>query len=119
VNLARARSVLGTIVVAIALCAGGVLVYWNVFGQGGYGESCRFSLGCKSFLCAHHAVAGEAQPAAPGRCTKSCERDDECGAGARCVVLTADTRDDLPPFGKPDRACLATAASTPSTPNTP
>jgi hypothetical protein len=54
----------------------------------------------------HHELAGSAQVASPGRCTKSCDTDDECGAGARCVVLGADARDDLPPFGKPERACL-------------
>ena len=97
---------LGTIAFVLIVLALGGLVAWNVFGQGPYGDSCRISLGCKSFLCMHHELAGSAQVESSGRCTKSCERDDECGAGARCVVLGDDARSDLPPFGKPERACL-------------
>ena len=102
-KLARA---VGTAVVVCVMLAGGALVFWNVFVQGPYGDTCSHSLGCRSYLCMHHELVGDAQVAGAGRCTKSCERDDECGAGARCVVLGDDARDDLPPFGKPTRACL-------------
>ncbi len=99
-------STLGTIVVALAMLGGGALVLWNVFGQGPYGDTCRFSLGCRSFLCLHHELAGSAQVSSGGRCTKECDADAECGAGAACVVLGDAARDDLPPWGKPDRACM-------------
>jgi hypothetical protein len=97
---------LGTVLFALIVLALGGLVMWNVFGQGPYGDSCRISLGCKSFLCVHHELAGSAQVPGTGRCTKACEHDDDCGSGARCTVLGSDARDDLPPFGKPERACL-------------
>jgi hypothetical protein len=96
----------GTVLVAIAMLGGGALVVWNLFIQGPYGDSCHFSLGCRSFLCLHHAARGGAQVPASGRCTKSCDADGDCGSGASCVVLGDDARDDLPPFGKPDRACM-------------
>src|ERR1700690_2703434 len=94
-------------VFAVLLFAGGGLVVWNLFGQGPYGDSCSYSFGCKSFMCVHHGLRHEAPMNGPGRCTKSCDSDADCGAGAKCVVLDDATRDDLPPFGKPDRACLA------------
>jgi|SRR5580693_8038161 hypothetical protein len=97
---------LGTALVALLMLAGGGLVFWNVFVQGPYGDSCSHSLGCRSYFCLRHELAGEAQVAAPGHCTKSCDRDDECGSGTRCVVLGDEARDDLPPFGKPTRACM-------------
>ena len=97
---------LGTALVALVMLAGGALVLWNVFGQGPYGDTCSHSLGCRSYLCMRHELNGDSQVSAPGHCTKSCERDDECGTGTRCVVLGDDARDDLPPFGKPTRACL-------------
>ena len=88
----------------------GSLVMWNIFGQGPYGDSCTYSLGCKTFYCIHHELHGSAQWTAPkGTCTKSCDTDDECGKDAKCVVLSDEARDDLPPFGKPDRACLHVA----------
>lgn len=98
---------LGTVgVVGVFLLLGG-LVWWNMCGQGPYGDSCHYSLGCKSFYCVHHALSGSAQVPSAGRCTMECESDADCGSGAACVVLGDDARDDLPPFGKPDRACLA------------
>jgi hypothetical protein len=97
---------LGGAAVALVLLTGGVLVIWNVFVQGPYGDSCSHSLGCRSYFCLRHELAGEAQVEAPGQCTKSCERDVECGSGSRCAVLGDDARDDLPPFGKPTRACM-------------
>jgi hypothetical protein len=98
---------LGTIAVAVGMLGGGALVAWNIWGQGPYGDSCHMSLGCRSFYCVHHAIeTGGAQVPSPGRCTKGCDGDADCTEGARCVVLSEDTRDDLPPFGKPDRACL-------------
>jgi hypothetical protein len=40
-------------------------------------------------------------------CTRECGSDADCkDIGATCVVLGAEARDDLPPFGKPERACL-------------
>ncbi|HTR53889.1 MAG TPA: hypothetical protein VMJ10_24510 [Kofleriaceae bacterium] len=97
---------IGTAVVVLVMLSGGALVVWNVFGQGPYGDSCHISLGCKSFLCVHHAVSGDSQVISDGRCTKSCDRDEDCGTAAKCVVLGEAARDDLPPFGKPERACL-------------
>lgn len=106
----RALGALGTLAVLLAMLGGGALVLWNVFGQARYGGACRFSLGCRSFYCVHHALDGEAQVATDGGfCTQACERDDACGPGARCVVLGAGARADLPPFGKPTRACLPVA----------
>lgn len=94
-------------VIGLALVAG--LVCWNMFGQGPYDDACEYSLGCRSFYCLHHGLrGGSAQVTAPGRCTKSCDADADCGADARCVVLDGFSRDDLPPFGKPDKACMHT-----------
>ena len=111
--MGRAGKVLGTIAVIAVMLAGAALVYWNVWGQAGYGASCGHSLGCKSFSCLHHALAADTadavQAEAPGTCTKPCTADAECGAAARCVVLGADARGDLPPFGKPERACMPIA----------
>jgi hypothetical protein len=108
-----ARSILskiGTVVIIIGMLGIGSLVVWNVFGQGPYGDSCSYSLGCKSFYCIHHELRGDNQwTAKKGMCTKSCDADADCGSGARCVVLSDDSRDDLPPFGKPDKACLHVA----------
>jgi len=39
-------------------------------------------------------------------CTKSCDSDVDCEAGAACVALGDEARDDLPPLRKLDRACL-------------
>jgi hypothetical protein len=102
----KVLSRIGTVVVALAMLGGGALVLWNVFGQGPYGDSCQFSLGCRSFYCLSHELRGSAQVSSKGRCTKSCDSDAECGAGAVCVVLSESSRDDLPPFGKPDKACM-------------
>jgi len=96
----------GTAFVALVMLGGGALVAWNIWGQGGLGATCNYALGCKSFLCVHHELTGSAQTSSGGRCTRSCDRDADCGEGARCVVLGDDARDDLPPLGKPDRACL-------------
>jgi hypothetical protein len=111
----RALSVAGSILVGLGMLAGGALVYWNVFGQAKYGSSCDHSLGCRSFYCLHHELVGSAQLHGDGSCTQACERDDECGAAARCVVLGDAARDDLPPFGKPTRACMPVRAQ-PATP---
>ena len=106
-----ALSRIGTVVVGLAMLAGGGLVVWNVWGQGPYGDSCGHSLGCRSFLCVHHEMAGSDQRASSvGRCTKSCDADADCGANAVCVVLSDDAREDLPPFGKPTKACLQVRA---------
>ena len=86
--------------------AGGALVIWNVFIQGPYGDECSYALGCRSFMCMRHELANDAQFSSAGHCTKSCGRDDECGSGVRCVVLSEAALDDLPPFGKPTRACM-------------
>lgn len=99
-------SKLGTALFVVVVLGLGGLVAWNVFGQGPYGDACHHSIGCRSFYCVRHELAGSAQVASGGHCTKSCDTDRDCGSGARCVVLSDDARDDLPPFGKPDRACL-------------
>lgn len=104
--MARLWSKIGTVVVGVVMLGGGALVLWNVFGQGPYGDTCDYALGCRSFYCLHHEQQGSAQVMAPGHCTKSCDADAECGAGAVCVVLGEAARDDLPPFGKPDKACM-------------
>ena len=102
----KLKSRLGTAAVLVFMLAVGSLVFWNMCGQGPYRDDCRVSLGCRSYLCLEHALRGEQQVPASGRCTKPCSKDDECGAGHRCVVLGAAARDDLPPFGKPTRACM-------------
>jgi hypothetical protein len=94
------------VLVAIVMLGGGALVAWNVFGQGPYGDSCHHSIGCRSFYCVKHSLQGSAQVSSSGFCTKKCASDSDCGSAARCVVLSEDSRDDLPPYGKPDRACL-------------
>jgi len=94
----RALNRVGTVVVALVMLGLGFLVFWNVFGMGPYNDSCRFAVGCKSFYCLHHAQRGSAQVTAPGRCTKDCTSDSECGEGAVCVVLSSQALDDLPPF---------------------
>lgn len=100
-------SKLGTALIAIGMLGGGALVAWNVWGQAHYGGDCEHSLGCRSFYCIHHAQQGSDQVRTQhGRCTQSCETDGDCGSGAVCAVLGAEAEDDLPPLGKPDRACL-------------
>ena len=106
-NTKRLLSRIGTVIFLIGVVGIGSLVAWNIFGQGPYGDSCSYSIGCKSFYCVHHELRGDKQWTAPkGMCTKSCDADTECGSGARCVVLSDESRDDLPPFGKPSKACL-------------
>ena len=108
-GLRRFFSRLGTAAILIGMLVGGALVCWNLFGQGPYGDSCSYSLGCRSFYCLHHGLrAGSAQVTAPGMCTKACDTDAECGSGATCVTLDDFSRDDLPPLGKPDKACMRT-----------
>jgi hypothetical protein len=104
----KVLSRIGTVVIGLAMLGGGALVLWNVFGQGPYGDTCSFSLGCRSFYCLSHQLRGTAQVSSKGHCTKSCDADSDCGAGAACVVLTEASRDDFPPFGKPDKACMIT-----------
>ena len=100
-------SKLGTAVIAIGMLGGGALVAWNVFGQAKAGGDCEHSLGCRSFYCIHHAQNGKAQERAPhGMCTRSCGSDGDCMPGTACETLGADALDDLPPFGKPEKACL-------------
>lgn len=96
----------GTVVVAIVILAIGALVWWNMFGQGPYRDTCRYSIGCRSYLCLQHGLRGDEQVAAEGRCTKKCSTDEQCGDGYRCVKLGPGARDDLPPFGKPTKACM-------------
>ncbi len=107
---ARVRNLLikiGGAIVILVVLAIGALVAWNMFGQGPYGDSCSYSIGCRSFYCVKHELRGERQWSAPkGMCTKSCDKDDECGPTARCVSLSDDSREDLPPLGKPAKACL-------------
>jgi hypothetical protein len=97
---------IGTVVVVLVMLGGGALVAWNVFGQGPYNDSCSHALGCRSFYCLEHELVGSNQWTSTGYCTKKCEADSDCGSAARCVVLSSDALDDLPPYGKPDRACM-------------
>ncbi|MBL0213154.1 MAG: hypothetical protein IPQ07_04675 [Myxococcales bacterium] len=97
---------IGTVVVGLVMLGGGALVAWNVFGMGPYGDTCSYSIGCKSFYCLQHELRGADQVVSAGHCTKSCDSDGDCGTGAACVKLGDDARDDLPPFGKPDKACM-------------
>ena len=103
---ARIKGTTGTIVVALGFVLLSGLVWWNMCGQGPYRDTCRFSLGCRSYLCLEHGLDGDQQVEAAGRCTKKCSKDEACGDGYRCVVLGGGARDDLPPFGKPTRACM-------------
>lgn len=99
---------LGTAVIAIGMVGGAALVAWNVFGQARVGSECEHSIGCRSFYCIHHERYGTEQVRAPhGTCTRACGSDAECDdIGGACVALGAEALDDLPPFGKPERACL-------------
>jgi len=97
---------IGTVIVGLVMLGGGALVAWNVFGQGPYGDTCHHSIGCRSFYCLKHGLMGSDQRMSEGFCTKKCDADADCGSDARCVVLSGDARDDLPPYGKPDKACM-------------
>lgn len=107
---ARLKNRIGTVGVLMAMIAVGSLVWWNVCGQGPYRDTCRVSLGCRSYLCLEHGLRGDAQVPASGRCTKPCSKDADCGDGFRCTTLGAAALDDLPPFGKPERACMRVLA---------
>jgi hypothetical protein len=102
-NVGRGASITLTILVALAVIAA---VLWNRFGAGRYGDSCQFFVGCQSFRCLQHEKMGNHQVSSGGRCTKDCSDDSECGPGAVCVTLSEASRDDLPPFGKSDKACM-------------
>ena len=101
-------SKVGTGLIVIGMLGIGSLVAWNVFGQAKFGGECEHSLGCRSFYCVHHELSGKQQVRAPhGMCTQSCDTDADCkDAAAACVVLGDEARDDLPPYGKPEKACL-------------
>ncbi len=106
-GIRRVLDRIGTVGIVIGMFAAGGLVFWNLWGQGPYADSCTYSLGCRSFYCLHHGLrGGSAQVTAPGTCTKACDADADCGSGASCVTLDDNSRDDLPPFGKPDKACM-------------
>lgn len=107
---ARVKDRLGTIGVLMAILLVSSLVWWNMCGQGPYRDSCRVSLGCKSYLCLEHGLRGEAQVPADGHCTKACSKDADCADGDKCVKLDGASLDDLPPFGKPTRACMRVLA---------
>ena len=96
----------GRAMVGLVMLGGGALVVWNLFGMGPYGDTCAHSIGCRSFLCLEHTQVGDAQVASDGHCTKACSADGECGSGSVCATLGGPARDDLPPFGKPDKACM-------------
>ena len=105
-GLRRVLDRIGTVGVGVVMFLLGGLVWWNMCGQGPYRDRCRWNGGCDSFLCMRHGVRGADQVETSGRCTKKCKQDSDCGDGYRCATLGADARDDLPPFGKPERACL-------------
>jgi hypothetical protein len=100
---------LGTAVVVLGMLALSGLVWWNRCGAGPYRDNCNYSIGCRSYLCLRHSFepATSQQIRSAGQCTKACTTDKDCTAPDRCVELTNDARDDLPPFGKPTRACMA------------
>ena len=111
---------LGTVGVILVLAALGALVWWNIRGRSAYRESCRTNYSCWSFFCLRHfdsEASSGPELATPGRCTKSCTTDADCGAGARCAVLGPAARDDMPPFGKPTRACMVTQPVAPASPS--
>lgn len=98
---------LGTAAIVVAVVLLLAIVKWmSACGRGGYGDPCRFNLGCHSYACVHRALRGDAQVAAHGMCTRPCSDDAECGDGARCAALSEEAQTDLPPFGKPERACF-------------
>ena len=101
---------LGTIVVVLGMLLVGLLVWWNMFGQGPYKDTCRVSLGCRSYLCLEHGLRGDAQVPAAGRCTKACSTDEACGEVYRCVNLEGTAGSGLPPIGKPSKACMRVLA---------
>lgn len=100
---------LGTTVVVLGMIALSGLVWWNRCGAGPYGDRCRYAIGCRSYLCLRHSLSptNDQQVPSIGQCTKSCAADTDCTAPDRCVELSSAARDDLPPFGKPARACMA------------
>ena len=111
---------LGTIGVIVVIAALGALVWWNIAGRSGYRETCRTNYSCWSFFCLRHRdgeAAGAAELATPGRCTKSCTTDADCGADTHCALLGPAARDDLPPFGKPTHACMVTQLVAPASPS--
>ncbi|HEY1550887.1 MAG TPA: hypothetical protein VGG28_23820 [Kofleriaceae bacterium] len=100
-------SKLGTALIVLGVLGAGALVAWHEWGQASYRGDCEHAISCQSFYCIHHAAHGSDQIAtAHGRCTRSCDADGDCGSGAVCAVLGAAASDDLPPIGKPERACL-------------
>lgn len=106
----RALDKVGTAAVVVVILSCGAVVWWNVAGQRVYRAECSWTGSCRSFLCLQHALRGDEQVATSGRCTKPCSHDDDCAGGDRCVPLGPAARGDLPPFGKPDRACMRTVA---------
>jgi hypothetical protein len=94
------------LVLGIATLSG--LVWWNRCGAGSYRDSCRYSIGCLSFLCLQHQwdPQQQKQMASPGHCSKPCDTDRDCSGGDRCITLDDSSRSDLPPFGKPTKACM-------------
>ena len=103
----------GSAIVGLAMLGGGALVLWNMFGMGPYGDVCEHSVGCRSFLCIKHEQVRDLQMSSGGHCTKECSADAECGSGSVCATLGDAARDDLPPFGKPDKACMVVRPSAP------
>lgn len=98
----------GTAIVVLGMVALSGLVWWNMCGAGPYRDTCTHAIGCRSYLCLKHRLdASGKQLASPGRCTKSCSSDADCSGGDACVVLSEAARDDLPPYGKPTRACMS------------
>jgi len=112
-RLRRVLDRIGTVGVGLVIFLGSVLVWWNMCGQGPYRDRCRWNGGCDSFLCLRHGLRGTDQVESAGRCTRKCGADSECGEGYRCVELGSGARDDLPPFGKPKRACMPVLPATP------
>lgn len=99
---------IGTGVVIVGMVALSGLVWWNRCGAGPYRDTCTHAIGCRSYLCLKHRLDGSgSQIAGPGHCTKSCTSDGDCAGGDSCVVLGDAAREDLPPYGKPTRACMA------------
>ncbi len=98
-------SVLGTVVVVIAIAAGAYLKYWNLWGAEKLGGSCHNRAGCRSFWCLKHELAGSAEQKSSGYCTDKCDTDSDCNKDMKCVVPTAEALDDLARLGRPSKLC--------------
>ena len=101
----KVLNILGTILVLAVFASLAYLKWWNVAGQNKMGESCSGRAGCRSFYCLEHELVGKTEPKSDGYCTDSCDKDDDCTTGLKCVTPTAIALDDLPSHGRPTKLC--------------